>query len=154
MSTDTLTSAKVTIRQAGTTDVPKLVEMGVKFLSSPPYSELITPDPDAMVVTATRLIEGGGVVLVATVDDEVVGMLGLALFAHPISGLLTVAEVFWWVDPTKRGRAGLKLLREGEEWARNRGASTLHMIAPTEGVERLYTLKGYRKTEVSYQKEL
>lgn len=134
-------------------DISRLVGMGVRFISSSTYAEFIEINVQAMADTLRMLIDTG-VVLVLEFEGGIIGgMIGIALFDHPISGQKFASELFWWVEPEVRG-GGVRLLHAAERWARDHGAVALHMIAPTPDVEKIYDALGYRRVEVTYQKDL
>lgn len=143
------------IREAIAGDVPALVEAGSRFHASTVYSSLIPYSPDSVEQMGLQLVAGpDSTIWVCEIDSQLVGMLGLAIFDHPITGIRTAGELFWWVDPLHRGSLGVRLLRAAERWATNKGAKILNMIAPTQEVERLYSVLRYTKVEVNYQKVL
>lgn len=148
--------ATTAIRPATDVDIPRLVEMGTRFISETTYRDRITNSPDAMLALAERLLTGGddATVLVADRAGAVVGMIGLVAFAHHISGERVVGEVCWWVDPEARGSAGVRLLKAAEQWARARGATAIQMIAPTDDVARIYLALGYVPVETTFQRNL
>jgi GNAT superfamily N-acetyltransferase len=142
------------IRDATITDVPRLVAMGQRFRAESRYVSRLSENLEQMATLATHLITTEhGLVLVAERQDVVIGMIGLARFAHPISGEMTVGELFFWVEPEHRGH-GLRLLRRAEAWAREQRATAIQLIAPTSEVGALYLRLGYTPLEISYQKEL
>ncbi len=140
------------IRAATLADVPRLVAMGRAFLATPPYAGWFADDPDQLAATVTQLITGPlSTVLVA--GDPVTGMIGLLATPHFLSRQIVAGEVFWYTDPTARG-AGVRLLKAAEAWARDRGATTLQMIAPTDRVASFYARCGYQPLETSYIRRL
>lgn len=147
----------MTIRFAGHRDIPALIQMGQHFHSSSPYANLVPLDLATVERTGRTLIDGeDSAIIIALsgeqrIDIHAVGMLGLAVYSHPISGVRVASELFWWVEPEFRGHTGLKLLRLAEKWAVSRGAKVLQMIAPTVQTEQLYNRLGYTKVETSYQ---
>lgn len=142
------------IRRATDADVPRLVEMGRAFLAGTRYAGAIRENPAQMAETAAGLIASeAGELLVAERGGQVVGMIGLLLYTHPLSGDRVASELFWWVDPDHRGQ-GIALLRAGERWARACGAVALQMIAPSDDVERLYERLGFVRIEAQYQRGL
>ncbi|MDQ3170236.1 MAG: GNAT family N-acetyltransferase [Acidobacteriota bacterium] len=143
------------MRKATSDDVPRLVEMGHRFLSSTSYAGAIADNPDQMAATASMLIEHPhGCVLVAENEAHaLVGMLGAIVYAHHISGESVCGEVFWWVEPEHRG-VGVRLLRAIETWATGKGALKMQMIAPTPDVCVLYERLGYAPVETAYQRTL
>lgn len=127
--------------------------MGERFLRIV-YRDLIQPhEPTLRALGLHLLTSDGSTVFVAEKAGEVLGMIGLMAYPHPMSGERTVAEVMWWVQPESRG-CGLRLLRAGEDWAREQGATVLQMIAPSPETERLYERLGYVPVERTYQRRL
>lgn len=140
------------IRKAVTEDVPRLVEMGQRFRATSSYSEHLAENVAQFRMLAEKLVELG-TVFVSEHEGKVTGMLGFMIFDHPMSGERIGGEIFWWVDPESRG-VGLKLLEEAEEAVRAAGGKKMQMIAPTEGIERLYQKLGYKQVETTYQRSL
>ena len=144
------------IRPATLEDVPRLVAMGRRFLASSAYAGTIAENPAQMAACATALITApDGVVLVAEGPGGLVGMLGLLIVSHALSGERVAGEVFWWVEPEARGD-GLRLLRAAEAWACGRGATRIQMIAPraVPAVGRVYARRGYAPIETLYSRTL
>lgn len=126
--------------------------MGLRFMGSVYRGK--PADPAAMARTATWLIDGDeGTVFVSERDGALTGMIGICVYPHPISGLLTATEMFWWVEPAHRGH-GLRLLTIATTWAKAAGAVEIQMIAPTPAVGRLYTRLGYTQFETAYARTL
>jgi GNAT superfamily N-acetyltransferase len=142
------------IRLATLSDVDAIVAMGLAFLRQSDYRTHIAENPDQMRVLAHHLLNSpDGAFFVADHDGRLVGVLGIIAYAHHMSGERTAGELVWWVDPAKRG-IGLRLLKAAEQWAKDQGAVTLQMIAPTEDVERLYTRLGFSPVERTYQRRI
>jgi GNAT superfamily N-acetyltransferase len=84
----------------------------------------------------------------------------LAALCFPIyfnANALVVQELFWWVDPAKRGNGiARKMLKEAERWAREKGAVAMHMIAlaSNESVGEMYERHGYKPLERVYVRSL
>lgn len=144
------------IRSASFSDIPQVVEMGRRFLASTEYRGRIAENTNQMAHVASFLLQAPDRALfVAERAGRLVGMIGLVLFPQPLSGELMAGEWFWWVEPDARhGRAGHRLLKQAEDWARESGAAALQMIAPNAEVERIYATRGYERVEVSYQRRL
>jgi GNAT superfamily N-acetyltransferase len=131
-----------------------MVEMGTRFLTETSYRGRVTVNPEQMAATVQMLIATPiGAAFVSDQAGELVGMIGLIAFQHPISGELTVSELFWWVEPEHRGH-GVRLLKRAERWAREIGAEKVHMIAPTSQVGAIYERLGYEFLEMGYQRAL
>jgi len=137
------------IRAAVLEDVPRLVELGRALLQTA-YGGVFSDAPDILAGLMTGLVTGDqSTVLVLDGDAGVMGAIGLIAQPHFASGDLMAAEIFWYVDPLKRG-AGVRLLREAERWARAHGALALQMVAPNARVATLYERLGYALMERSY----
>ena len=144
----------VTIRAATVDDVPAVVRMGLRFRQDTVYRSRVAENQTQMTALAHRLVDDeAGLLLVVDRNGAVVGMIGAMAFPHHISGQPTVGELFFWVEPEHRG-CGVRLLKRAEQWARDRGATSMQMIAPTPDVERLYQRLGYTALEVTYEKPL
>jgi GNAT superfamily N-acetyltransferase len=146
-----------TIRPVTSDDVPDVLRMARRFLSSDgPYHGRIAVNDASVCALATLLMDGGERLgLVAESGGQVVGMFGMFCFTHPITNERVAAELCWWIDPEARGsRLALQLLRTAETWARDAGAQVIEMIAPDERVAQLYDRIGYERTDVHYRKTL
>ena len=142
------------IETATAADLDALVALGREFRALV-YAHLLPENPAQLRAFAGSLIASEtATILVVRDEDRLLGMLGLTLFTHPLSGLLTVAELFWYVRPEARGSLGLRLLKAGERWARDRGAVRLQVVAPTVEAEQLYQRLGFHPVERSYEKSL
>lgn len=152
MSTAAVSTA---IREATLEDLQPLVLMSGRFLQQSEYGDFILDNPVRREQTFRGLLATkDAVVLVIDRGGELVGFLALVAHDHIISGVRCVAELAWWVEPDARGRAGLELLKWGEQWARCQGAKVMQMVAPNEEVERLYLRMGYQPVERQFQREL
>lgn len=128
--------------------------MGERFLTQTVYRGRVTVNPEQMAKLVAQLLDGEtGVIFVSEHEGDVVGMIGLLAFLHPIAGELSVSEVFWWVEPEHRG-GGVRLLKRAEAWAREIGAVKLFMVAPTAEVGQLYERLGYASLETCYERAL
>lgn len=142
------------IRDATPDDIPRLIEMGSRFVRETVYASRLVIDPAALTRTFGLLMSSDvGALFVSEKDGTVTGMIGLLVFEHPFTGELAAHELFWWVEPEHRGQ-GLRLLRHAEQWAREAGAHHVHMVAPTRQVEQVYQRLGYTYLEAAYSKPL
>lgn len=143
----------MTVRPATADDVPRIVELGVSFVAESEYWRLGTANPDKIAVLALSLIESGAM-FVAERDGRVVGMLGGCVVDHPMVDALIASELAWYVEPGQRGSAGAGLLSAFTAWAVERGASVLHMVAPTDRVAEHYRRLGYTAMESSFMRRI
>jgi hypothetical protein len=141
----------MTVRAAILTDVPALVEMGRRFRALTAYASLVTENVEQMAVTATWLIEheDGAIFVTERRGGELTGMIGLRACLHPMSGELTIGEVFWWSDLPGDG---MRLFERAKQWARENGAHTLQMTQPASEVRlgTIYERLGGEKAETTW----
>lgn len=140
------------IRTANFSDLSRLVQMGRRFRSETKYEKYLAENPDKMRELGEQLVRQDGL-LISEQNGEPTGMLGFVNHSHFISGDRVTGEVFWWVEPERRGD-GLRLVRETENRARAGGSKYIQMIAPTDQVARIYSRIGYEKVEETWQKTL
>lgn len=143
------------IRRARLTDIPALVELGMRFMHESGYAAHLTANPNAHAELAERLItDVSGLVLVDERESEIVGMLGAIATVHPHSGDRVMAELFWYVAPDARG-SGVRLLQEAEHWAITNGVRKSIVVAPEgSSVDLLYVRMGYKPLERQFIKDL
>jgi len=140
------------IREADLSDLDVIVALGLRFASESVYADRMRVTEAGIRQTATWLLNGPGTIFVSLYDGEMVGMIGVTLLPHFLSGMLYGAEVFWWCNPERRGH-GVRLLRRAESWAKAQGARFFQTTAPTDDVADIYTRLNYRKIEVGFQKD-
>lgn len=142
------------IREATIDDVPRLVEMGGRFVANSIYAGRMANNPKAQCALMLRMIEHpDGQVYVSEESGKITGMVGVAALVHPWSGEWMAEEVFWWVEPEARG-PGIKLLKRAEQWADAKSCVRLRASAPNPKVARAYWRLGYTKVEESFQKDI
>lgn len=140
---------RTVMRRARPEDIPRVVQMGLRFLGEI-YPGQLVPNPDRMARTAAWLLEDDERALfVSEHAGQLTGMIGLFVYEHPMSGERTASEMFWWVEPEHRGH-GVRLLKVARGWAKSAGATTIQMVAPGDDVERFYQRLGYTKVETAY----
>lgn len=146
----------MTIRAATLDDVPRLHELVAHFLRSTPYGNLLRAPSEARLFALVEQVLTLGVVLVAEMEDQLVGMIALVALEHPFSGEPFGDELVWWVEPTHRGHTvGPHLLDMAEAWARSKGLTMLKMVAPAgSNLGSFYERMGYRAVETAYSKPL
>jgi GNAT superfamily N-acetyltransferase len=144
------------IREANLEDIPRIVEMGRRFVSESTYKEFIFENPEQMGALAEQVISNPqGRILISERNGRTVGMLGLIVFPHFLSKELVAGEVMWWVDPEARaGLTGLKLMKKAEKIATEMGAVKMQMVAPSKRIGKLYEHFGYVEVERMYQRNL
>lgn len=145
------------IREAITSDVARIVELGSRSLQDGPYKGMLKDTPEQSAKFALQVITNaaGKVLLYENDNGKVVGLLAFIIFPHYFTQEPTATEIMWYVEPEERvGGGGLKLMWEAEKMAKTMGAKRFGFTAPTEEVAALYKRFGYKQIEVSFQKEL
>ncbi len=141
------------IRRATADDTGRLIEMGQRFVRETTYNGIIAIDPERMARVIAGILANPDGVLLVSGADKLTGMIGMVVYDHPFSGERTAFEIVWWVEPEARGD-GVRLLRAAEDWATERGAVVMQMVAPTDRVAHLYIRLGYAPVETSFQRRL
>lgn len=142
------------IREARHTDIPRLVDLGLRFMRESGYDRHLAPSRQAQADLARNLIEAPhGLVLVDERDGRLAGMIGAIATLHPHSGEPVMSELFWYVEPGARG-TGVRLLRQVEEWARENGVLKSIVVAPNDHVADFYRRMGYARLEQQFIKAL
>lgn len=144
------------IRVATVDDVPRVCVMFERFMTESAYAEVATPSRRALLLLIDLCLEVGRI-FVAEVEGEVVGMLPVMLFPHPMTGGLMGEELAWWMAPEFRsGLLGPRLLVAAEAYVAAEGATLFKVVAPR-GADRLaafYARRGYREVETAWCKVL
>ena len=90
-------------------------------------------------------------------SDQPMGIIGGLCTECTMTKDMTAQEVFWWVDPSLRGRTcAIHLLREWERWARDRGAKRIYVgnlyRLNNDAMMSIYNRIGYQPAELHYVK--
>lgn len=103
---------------------------------------------------AALLLEGHGMMFIATSGPMVIGVIGAILAPDPFTGKTMVVEQCWFVDPNHRGSAGIRLLNEVLDAAKQLNIQKVlmaHMhVGVSEKAEALYERLGFKKLETYY----
>lgn len=156
----------VKIRTATMEDMPGIVGMAQRFYPESPYPAIYGDMPKEQaaglaIVALQGMADFGivpGVMLVADMDGELVGILCAHIDPATFNPAVVAAELVWWVEPEHRGgMTAVRLLKRGEDEARARGATVFNMCAlatsPEEASEILKRL-GYAPTHTVFTKRL
>jgi GNAT superfamily N-acetyltransferase len=147
------------IRHATPNDLPDIVKMGVQFWNESIYHDALGPATKEGLADVAQLLMSGNdrALFVADEDGDLIGMIGMAIYPHPVQRGRIASEVTWWVDPDSRGTAGVRLLRHAEEWAREQPDVQVLQVGAPDGeddLESLVMAKGYQRLESSFSKRL
>lgn len=154
----------IAIRQATLEDLPRIVEMAVRFNIESLYAEICPVSRERLTALAELLI-ADHVIFVAERTlgyagmppvTVIVGMLAMAVVPHLLTGRDYGQEVAWWVDTEHRHTsAGPRLMHKMQGWASQKSLHMVIMLAPADStVGRFYQQCGYRAVETSWVKVL
>lgn len=146
----------MSIREAVATDRAAIVAMALRFQATTTYARHLCASAETLAALVGDLLASpDSRIWLAVADDATVGMIAAGLYRQPMSLELIGSEICWWMNPeARRGRTALRLLRTAEAWARERGATTFQMMAPTPEVGAFYAALGFEAIETHYQRRM
>lgn len=148
------------IRKADANDFESVFEMAHKFYHTTAHAKTGKFDVEGAVAEYIQMLEHG-FMLVAELDEDVVGVIGCVVTPAPFpmdSSQKLCVERLWWVEPEYRGSSvGPRMHKAAEEEAKQQGAARMVMTelatSPPE-VGEYYIKDGYALAETMYFKEL
>lgn len=145
------------IRHATGDDMPKLVELGQQFAEASPYYEYYDEDQFISIVYRLLSMETAAC-FVAEKDSELIGFIYAVMSSMWFNqSVPIVGEIAWWVTPEHRGRAGILLLKQLEEWAAERKAVLLSVCefdTVEKGLSSVLERRGFTAVEKNYYKKM
>jgi GNAT superfamily N-acetyltransferase len=149
------------VRKATETDLPKYIVLAESFHMASPMHGVIGFDAAGYSQFYLSSLKNDSVgIWLAEIDDEIVGICGALVYPMYFNpSALVVQELWWWLTPKSRGSgAGGKMFKQIEEWAKERNASALFMIALEDNrakkMENLYVRAGFKPMERTFIKEV
>lgn len=145
----------ISIRRAEVSDIPWIIEELNQFSKSLPLKKsLISDDVEYLKVGLTKIIEEH-LMLISYNENSRTGLIAGLITPHFFNPkLLTLCELFWWVNPAFRnGRSGLKLLDAFTKCSKH--VDMIDMAIETESPisDKCLLKRGYKKTETHYIRE-
>lgn len=149
------------VRKADASDLPQYVVLAQMFHAASPMHGSIAFDVQGYSDFYLASLKNNSMgIWLAEIDGEVVGICGA--LAYPLyfnPSALAVQELWWWLTPAARGSgAGGKMFKQIEQWAKERKASALFMIALEDSkakkMENLYIRAGFKPMERTFIKEV
>lgn len=149
------------IRDATEDDLPEYIKLGRMFHQSCPLSDVVAFDDEGFSEFYRAAIENENIgIWVAEDDGKIVGIcsaIAYGMYFNPSS--IVVQELWWWISPDSRGAgAGAAMFKRIEQWAAEKNASALFMIAlnndDSDKVCDIYTRKGFRPMERTFFREV
>lgn len=144
------------IREATLEDVPRIVELGRKFIANGPYKDQLDNPAQADHIARWMIGNQKAKVLVAQMDGTIQGMIAFIIYPHYFTGQPTANEMIWYVEPEARaGGIAMRLMHAAESLAKEMGAIRMQFTAPTAEIGKLYERWcGYHQVEISYERTL
>ncbi len=143
------------IRQVSSSELGGLLNLAEEFHASSRFINAF--EGDKFIAIWGHLMTCGGVIFADYRDGFPVGMLGGFLHRDAYSEKFIAEEMFWFVARGARG-AGVGLYRTFEAWAKENGASDIHMVHLLDSMPaklaRFYIGQGYEAMETRYLKRL
>jgi GNAT superfamily N-acetyltransferase len=149
------------VRKANEADLPKYIVLAESFHMASPMHGVIGFDAAGYSQFYLLSLQNDSVgIWLAEIDDKIVGICGALVYPMYFNpSALVVQELWWWLTPKSRGSgAGGKMFKQIEEWAKERNASALFMIALEDSrakkMENLYIRAGFKPMERTFIKEV
>jgi RimJ/RimL family protein N-acetyltransferase len=149
------------VRKAVESDLPQYLTLAQAFHAASPMHGAIEFDSDGYSQFYLSSLKNDSVgIWLAEINGEIVGICGAV--AYPLyfnPSALVVQELWWWLTPASRGSgAGGQMFKQIDEWAKEKNASALFMIALEDNrakkMENLYLRAGFRPMERTFIKEV
>lgn len=151
----------INVRKAITTDLEQYVKLARDFHEASPMHGVADFDKQGYSnFFLQSIIDPNIGIWLAEIDNEIVGITGALVYPLYFSPTNLVAqELWWWLAPASRGSgAGGKMFKQIEQWAQEKGAKALFMIALEDDraakMEKVYARAGFKPLERTFIKEV
>lgn len=149
------------VRKATETDLPKYIVLAESFHMASLMHGVIGFDAAGYSQFYLSSLQNDNVgIWLAEIDDEIVGICGALVYPMYFNpSALVVQELWWWLTPASRGSgAGKQMFQQIEQWAKEKNAAALFMIALEDNrakkMENLYIRAGFKPMERTFIKEV
>lgn len=151
-----------TLKVAQPDDITKITALIKEFYDMSPFTGLTFSEARVVDQLQRITVDPHNYICLLSMDgDEAVGLIVGMKVMPSFSEELVSCELAWYVKPEHRkSRRGLELLRAYEEWSKQVGCKFAQFALlmsdqlDPETVEKIYNIRGYRKTEQGFQKAL
>lgn len=149
------------VRKATEADLPQYLVLAQAFHAASPMHGVIEFDVLGYSQFYLSSLQNDSVgIWLAEIDGQIVGICGAVaypLYFNPAA--LVVQELWWWLTPASRGSgAGGRMFEQIEQWAKEKNAAALFMIALEDNrakkMENLYIRAGFKPMERTFIKEV
>ena len=149
------------VRKATEADLPEYIKLAQAFHTASPMHGSIGFDVPGYSQFYLSSLQNDSIgIWLAEIENNIVGICGALvypLYFNPSA--LVVQELWWWLTPASRGSgAGGQMFKQIEQWAKDKDASALFMIALEDNrskkMENLYVRAGFRPMERTFIKEV
>jgi len=149
------------VRKATETDLPEYIKLAQAFHTASPMHGSIGFDVPGYSQFYLSSLQNDSIgIWLAEIENNIVGICGALvypLYFNPSA--LVVQELWWWLTPASRGSgAGGQMFKQIEQWAKDKNASALFMIALEDNrakkMENLYIRAGFKPMERTFIKEV
>ena len=149
------------VRKALESDLPQYLTLAQAFHAASPMHGSIGFDVPGYSQFYLSSLQNDSVgIWLAEIEKEIVGICGALvypLYFNPSA--LVVQELWWWLTPASRGSgAGGQMFKQIEQWAKDKEANALFMIALEDNrakkMENLYIRAGFKPMERTFIKEV
>lgn len=151
----------INVRKAIATDLEQYVKLAQDFHEASPMHGVADFDEQGYSnFFLQSIIDPNIGIWLAEIDNEIVGITGALVYPLYFSPTNLVAqELWWWLTPASRGSgAGGKMFKQIEQWAQEKGAKALFMIALEDDraakMEKVYARAGFKPLERTFIKEV
>ena len=149
------------VRKATEADLPEYIKLAQAFHTASPMHGSIGFDVPGYSQFYLSSLQNDSIgIWLAELENNIVGICGALvypLYFNPSA--LVVQELWWWLTPASRGSgAGGQMFKQIEQWAKDKNASALFMIALEDNrakkMENLYIRAGFKPMERTFIKEV
>lgn len=152
---------QLAVRPATAADLDQYVVLAKDFHEASPMNGISAFDVEGYGQFFLSALNNPDVgIWLAEIDSKIVGITGAMVYPLYFSPTHLVAqELWWWLTPTARGSgAGAKMFNQIEQWAKEKNAKSLFMIAleddRAEKMEKVYIRAGFTPLERTFVKEV